>query len=460
MTDTAREDPTRHMSKRLAAALAAASFALGGYMGFRRDAVLAVGLVVLLPVSFVPELPLALLHYAPSLAAIGFNTLGFATEGILPLVLVLASLPGFCAALARRQYRLRYLLNNHTVPLLAFLCALVLSSAFPPSGRHAIEKAQMFLVFNAVPFFVIVVLPQRNRERLLEFMLMAGILLAGVGWSGYLRDVQPTIGGRYTAWNVSPIAGARLQAVALLVLWFWMRWAVLVKGLASIVLGGALLLTGTRGVVVSLILVLVSDAVFGTRSGAWPRKRWAVIGRLSVVAMFILVVGGVMSSSIGTPAYVNVHGYWGPTRLVQGVSPSLDDPNVTSRLRSVVTAFRAFAVSPLRGVGLGGFADIGVGVLEHPHNATLEILAELGALGFLPYAVLVVQSVRTLRSPLRSATAQGERFNRTVALLTAFVFASAHLSSSFVVSLPLWLVGLVIPLHVPAGRERLVADRQ
>lgn len=71
---------------------------------------------------------------------------------------------------------------------------------------------------------------------------------------------------------------------------------------------------------------------------------------------------------------------------------SLDDRNAQSRLYLYIKSITLYMENPL-GIGLGSF-DIYNDFWRYPHNIFLEILVELGTIGFVIFLILICHSIK------------------------------------------------------------------
>lgn len=84
------------------------------------------------------------------------------------------------------------------------------------------------------------------------------------------------------------------------------------------------------------------------------------------------------------------------TELEQG--QNLADSTVNTRIKAFIASIKLFNESPIIGVGLGGFNTIFNGdelgrIIKYPHNLFLELLCELGIIGFLIFLILLIKSL-------------------------------------------------------------------
>lgn len=158
---------------------------------------------------------------------------------------------------------------------------------------------------------------------------------------------------------------------------------------ALAVQGGALLLTGTRAVVLG-----ISVAVFVV-AGAWfvlaPSRRlqWAAVGGMTLV-----VGAGVAVYLVQGPGDSHVFTWW--DRLFTEFSPATK--SVRSRLVAWAAAFEGIRKAPLLGAGPENFILVwsrhfdplvyhvaGGGVFDRAHNVVVETAATTGLLGLIAY---------------------------------------------------------------------------
>jgi O-antigen ligase len=161
-------------------------------------------------------------------------------------------------------------------------------------------------------------------------------------------------------------------------------------GLGALIMGAALLDTGSRGGIVALATVLVAAVLFG---GRWR-------GRAAAIAVVVALL---------VPFYVVA---LAPSGAVQ----HLNSNSSTGRTDLWKVGLKMWSANPVGGVGSGNFAnaaidyvetsgplsraDIIVDVPHVAHNTYLEILDELGVPGFLAFITIAITSIA---SALRAA---------------------------------------------------------
>jgi O-Antigen ligase len=180
----------------------------------------------------------------------------------------------------------------------------------------------------------------------------------------------------------------------------------------------------------------------------------AVVARLGRWLAVTLVVGGVVLGCLA--ASVVAGGVGDAARTVAETRITLASPD---RSGAVLAALRVAAEHPLTGAGPGQAdlrsrgADGGTRVFGYAHNEYAQVAAELGLVGLVLLAVLLVGIARLLWSA-RAASPAGALWAGVVAAAAAF---AVHSGFDFVWHLPavvltvLLLVGVILP--APHGAD-------
>ncbi len=338
-----------------------------------------------------------------------------------------------------------------TLGLAILLVARLGASTVPSYGSF---KVQLFLAEN-ISFLVAGILVARSRRNV---SLWAGLTLATVAagslvllqtlLAGGAKEVLP---GRLALYSqADPILLARGAATGLLLAVFmllaaptaWRRAAALalVPVLAVSFIGA-----GSRGPVVGLVagLFVLFALSLGDRAS---RRRLALLAlalALSVAVVPQLVPGQNVSRSLSV--------------LVGGGKDAGGADVSNGRYQIWSEAWSAFSDHPLTGIGTGSFANVDpVGI--YPHNAFLEVAAELGLPGLLLLGGLIGLAFVHVGRAWRHS--QGED-HQHAALVGAFLGA-AVVNAQFSGDLPrnphIWLAsGLALGLvHriVPTSPEQ------
>jgi len=197
---------------------------------------------------------------------------------------------------------------------------------------------------------------------------------------------------------------------------------------ALVILGAALLVSGSRGAYLALIAALVVMTLVYV-----PRARMLIY--VGAAALFALVGGaifGLVPASI-TTAVLDLFGI----SNIDVANPTLQDWPTAERLAHQLAGLRMFADHPILGVGIGNYpaayhkyqvAPVWVNDLGHAHNYYINIAAEAGAIGLIAFlAVLVAAFVIVARLYRRAETP----WARTIALGALGVLVTVTVHNNF-----------------------------
>jgi len=146
----------------------------------------------------------------------------------------------------------------------------------------------------------------------------------------------------------------------------------LLLGTGAILMAVSILLSISRGGIITLILTFLFFTFFSARTAADSRKRWTFV----LIAMVMIII-----SWLGWQPIIDKFGnLWGDTGL-----------NTSGRLPVLLDSINLFRAYPLFGSGFGTFIHMypsvrtvpGEAVFSHAHNDYIELLANGGLIGFL-----------------------------------------------------------------------------
>ncbi len=327
---------------------------------------------------------------------------------------------------------------------LAFLFVIVLSLMLSPDPAAGVIKAisyGLYVMFLAL--FVQLFRGQEKIERCLMVYAGSATFAAGDGLirfaSGRVHLASGPVG------DPNDFAMMLSSAIPMAVYFAFnagrLRW---VWKLASVILGGATLLTLSRGAAVGFVAVVV----------------WAVASRRASIPG--VLVGGFLVVVVLVTALI----FFQPLiqeRLVQ--KSVVANQNVTSREAFWSAAWRMSIDHPVFGVGPQRFGVESHNyvvndpiVLSNPvvHNSYLEILAEDGPFALALFAAFLASAWAALRKvralALQAADRRGRRL--TDALMASFVWTA--FSMAFVsrqLSIPIWLISGMTGSLLLAWRE-------
>jgi O-antigen ligase len=215
----------------------------------------------------------------------------------------------------------------------------------------------------------------------------------------------------------------------------------------------ALIAAGSRGPTLAFMVGLLALVALAAASGRARRQLLLVAAAMVAAGVLIpvLVPGSAIARSLST--------------IVGSAS------GLSSNGRSTLwhEAYSAFSQHPLLGIGTGGFGAIDP-IELYPHNLLLETGAELGVIGLLAVASMLLSMLRRLVAVWRGYDG-ADRLEATIVIslfLTALV--NAMFSGGIQDNSGIWLWGgLGIGMHarlmtvrrpVPAVRRRVPAGRR
>jgi hypothetical protein len=267
---------------------------------------------------------------------------------------------------------------------------LALAGATVLAGLLLLGQARGVVIGLLLAALVLVAAVPGRRDRVWVLLALAAATAAA---AGPLLDVYQQRGA-----TAPPDATVRSAA----------GWLILVSVLAG--LGWAAVCAGARRFERS------PDAARGARRAA--------DGALAVLATIALVVGLASAGTIAhqarvqTRAFVHLQGHAGSTRLLSGGGYRYDYWRI---------ALREFRDEPLHGVGAGNYVwdyylqRQNVENITNPHSLPLQVLAELGAVGGLAFALLLGGVVAGFAGRVRRSRADAWQRMLAVAGGGAFV---------------------------------------
>ena len=284
----------------------------------------------------------------------------------------------FAAQATRSRREARSLLASSpgiTMAVIGFVSWSAISVAWADSSGTAIGSTSRF-VLDALLFPIVFGAIRRRAH----FQWIVGAFVLGAVMSAVIGLLQS--GGARLAGGIGdPDGEAALLAAALMLdvgLIATLPRGSAAKSLAvlgALIMGLGLLDTGSRGGFVALAAVLIAAVLFG---GRWR-------GRAAGLMLIVAIV---------TPVYLFV---LAPAAAVQHLSSS----NSSGRTDLWKIGLRMWEANPIVGVGSGNFlvasvhyvqqpgditrADLIVDVPHAAHNTYLEIIDELGVVGFLMF---------------------------------------------------------------------------
>ncbi len=328
---------------------------------------------------------------------------------------------------------LRVLMSAPVLLSVALLVLMLLRLGPSPAEAYGSMKVQLFIADNLV-FMLGAIFVGSNRSdlrlALMIFLVVtsaAALLLMFKLLSGHIHAAfdsrfslsakeYPIYLGRESANGVVIAIYAALAATRLSA----RMAAVAVLPLLTV----AMLAAGSRGPVVAFAVGLI--ALLGlVATSPQARRRLLLVGA-GLLGAAILVPLALPSSSIG--------------RAISTLLGSTSGLSSNGRSQLWAQAFSSFAEHPLFGLGTGGFAALDPEKL-YPHNILLEMSVELGIVGTVLIAGIVVSFARRLYAAWRTTNARDMIEAATLIALFVMIFVNALFSGAIQDNAELWLWG-------------------
>ncbi len=337
--------------------------------------------------------------------------------------------------------------GEHVVPLRGLMTVPVALAVFllglmllrlgsSPDQAYGSTKLQLYVADNLL-FLIGAVFVGASRKSLRVFLtvtlavIAAGALLLILQLvSGTAHQQYGSSSGRFAinaqqgAINLGrDSANGALIAICLILI--STRLSVRLAALAVLpALLVALIAAGSRGPTVAFVVGLLALLALTAATGRARRRLLLVAAAIVAAAIVVPVVvpGSAVSRSLST------------------IAGSASGLSSNGRSSLWAAAYAAFNQHPLLGIGTGGFASIDP-VELYPHNILLEVSVELGVLGLVAVASMLIVMLRLLSVLWQQLT--GARQLEVTLLISLFVSAlvNAMFSGAIQDNSDLWLWG-------------------
>jgi O-antigen ligase len=373
------------------------------------------------------------------------------------------------AVLAFRDPNLKITWNALCWPLLGFVAIGLGQLVFRTTAYPFLTHVEILKLISYFLFFFLLTQVFRDRQELNVLAWVLMFLCFGISMIGIVQRFTSegtiywfqklTVGGDPFGpfVNRNHFAGFVELTVpvglSLLIFRGLRRDTFPLAGLLTVVPVGALMLSGSRGGIVSFIFEL---AVIGLM--ARPRKRGAEPPRLAALALVGLAALGLI-------------GWLGANRAIERFSTlHAGDVSIARRVTMVRGATQVFLRYPIAGCGVGSLVAVyprfetlydGL-IVDHVHNDYMELLAEMGLLGGLCGAAFLWLLFRNAK---KSWAAEQGHFSRAIhaagicavcgLLLHSSVDFNLHIPSNALLFLVAAHLATTAPLPSEGGKIRV-----
>jgi O-antigen ligase len=305
----------------------------------------------------------------------------------LPLALM-AAVVGLLAMLIGRMRRglapVRF--TPELLGMVAFGMAILASIPFSiwPGGAFGLFKDEYLRVFLIFVLMVNTLHSQKRFEQLVWLIIAACAYLSAWAIVDYVRGVN-LVEGHRVGGAVGGIFGNPNDLAANLVTFFPLAFFMFLKhelpnrrvlaAAAGVLMVAAIVFTKSRSGAVGLAVVWLMMVFYGSKFRP---------GLVGVAVVLMLAALPFLPGS-----------FW--NRVASIVYAEQDDTGSRETRRIVMReAFQAFLDHPVIGVGAGQFVNYDPQGREErwrvSHNALLQVMAELGVLGLLPFLFLIIRA--------------------------------------------------------------------
>jgi O-antigen ligase len=404
-----------------------------------------------------PELAVYLLVFAVPFGSLLPLAVGGANVTAADGLLLLAWLLYLARGVARRRIELR--IPPLTLPFLFFILAAAVSITVAQSLADSLSELAKWIEMLAAYWLVAQWFDDRRVERLLAVMFLAGLSegLLGVyqyyfrvGPEGFLLFGGTNLRAYGTFEQPNPYAG---YLGLILPLAFGTGLGILISARRRGQQFGRRVVTlrqlALLGLAALSFAVMLAALVFSYSRGAWvgvaaavgvtallalvrSRRAAAFALGLAVVVAMVIGLGEInVVPNVIAERFATVGDYFG-FEDVRGVRVNDDNFAIVERRAHWQAALAMFEDSPWLGVGFGNYAAAypkyalpkWADPLGHAHNYYLNVLAEAGVVGLVPYLILWLALAWVLWRAARRA--QGWAVGVAAGVCGMFVALSIH----------------------------------
>ena len=359
-----------------AALAAGTAIAVGGTLGDSQLLVaLGGGIIAILGAFLVPQLLLAAflvaggLKEAPWLAAVPVDLTVLTALGVLAAIGLRASKPDGIRPLPLS-----------TLLALGIAVLMGMSVLWSPAPEHGLDKALRFQIFTMLAFFAPFVLVRSRADltRLMAFIVAASLVVALTAVRGSDPNQPLTIAGGESQIELALYASSGVVAAIYLLLALTTRWRIVLV-VPAVMLSQTVIAAGSRGVLIGTLLALF---VIGALAVWRSRRKYVPLALIGAALVAAVAFGAEVAGPVAVQKYESLLG--------GGAGPQ----TLGKRNFLVQDGIQIFFDHPV-GRGVSGY-EYETG-FEYPHNAFVEVAAELGVIGLALLLALMIAAFAAAR---------------------------------------------------------------
>lgn len=286
---------------------------------------------------------------------------------------------------------------THSVLFLLLLCFILFSNVYTLGSNYSIEKTLKFSTLTTWAFLGVYFLinNKTNLRNFLKSLAIISLVMALYTISSLKGNSGPTSGFTAVAGDNYLGLGRASGLGALIFISLYVTTnSTKIKKLLSIcsvlIILMALLSSGSRMPLISFIIVfLVAFFIsFKIRKGIIYIKKgtgyFLTLFGLGIVSIFSLAPTGVFDTVIRRVSILFIETGGGTS--------------AEGRLERYQTAYETWTNHPFFGTGIGSFPlhFRGLDTIDYPHNIILELLSEIGIIGFLIFTFFILYPIYLL----------------------------------------------------------------
>jgi O-antigen ligase len=274
--------------------------------------------------------------------------------------------------------------DNVLIIIIFFVFSLLLNIIINGITNES-YKINSFLIYTLIPCFYISVIIDKQMidimKNLIAYFIVLSILLAFLNLINIRYEVLSIFVG-------NPISTSFVYGVGFLYVFFNIKckkilYRIIKLGMLSLFIY-LMIITGARGPIIALLFtIFISCLIYYSQNKI----------RIVDLSIFLLLIIILSFSNINL---ININNslitrYAGMNRIKITYdflkNKNLDDlPTINKRLYLYKKSYKEFLERPLFGKGIGRNEKLG----EYPHNSFLEIASEIGIIGLIPFAALII----------------------------------------------------------------------
>ncbi len=250
---------------------------------------------------------------------------------------------------------------------------------------YSVKKLMLMAIAQFGSLAAICLAFYKNQEKFSKYffvctMAMTTFLLAYffVDHGIYSNDMRD----RLTTQGINPIMLSRTFSIGAVTLILWARAPYFIKFMICIPFFVGMYLTGSRGPILSLSIILACHYLWLQKRYAFPSIRIIFIGSLVITSGYIVEAN----------FHDSIEHYF-----TRGSTKGMYEGS--GRESALFISWKEFVSAPLTGVGLGMYEktnkrtyydELGKRTFRHyPHNIIFEVMAELGIVGALLFMLIL-----------------------------------------------------------------------